>query len=118
MAPRPRNSANKHLPQNLYFDPRRSTYRYRRPSDGKWFQFGTDRIRAIDAAKQLNLAFMQGADLVRSVMGNPSGSLRVFWINTKPRSCLPASWPRVRSDCTPFTSDASESILRAKPSIK
>ncbi|WP_187331782.1 phage integrase Arm DNA-binding domain-containing protein, partial [Pseudomonas endophytica] len=50
MAPRPRNSADKHLPQNLYFDPRRSTYRYRRPSDGKWFQFGTDRIRAIDAA--------------------------------------------------------------------
>ena len=78
MAPRPRNSANKHLPQNLYFDPRRSTYRYRRPSDGKWFQFGTDRIRAIDAAKQLNLAFMQGADLVRSVMGNPSGSFAGF----------------------------------------
>ena len=78
MAPRPRNSANKHLPQNLYFDPRRSTYRYRRPSDGKWFQFGTDRIRAIDAAKQLNLAFMQGADLVRSVMGNASGSFAGF----------------------------------------
>ena len=55
MVPRPRNTANKNLPQNLYFDARRSTYRYRRPTDGKWFQFGTDRIKAIDAAKQLNL---------------------------------------------------------------
>ncbi|WP_397457279.1 phage integrase Arm DNA-binding domain-containing protein, partial [Pseudomonas versuta] len=55
MVPRPRTGANKHLPQNLYFDARRSTYRYRRPTDGKWFQFGSDRIRAIDAAKQLNL---------------------------------------------------------------
>ena len=78
MTPRPRNTANKHLPQNLYFDTRRSTYRYRRPTDGKWFQFGTDRIKAIEAAKQLNLAFMQGADLVRSVMGSPSGTFAGF----------------------------------------
>ena len=78
MNPRPRNTANKHLPQNLYFDTRRSTYRYRRPTDGKWFQFGTDRIKAIEAAKQLNLAFMQGADLVRSVMGSPSGTFAGF----------------------------------------
>jgi len=42
MVPRPRNKANKSLPQNLYFDSRRSTYRYRRPTDGKWFQFGSD----------------------------------------------------------------------------
>ncbi len=31
MVPRPRNKANKNLPQNLYFDPRRLSYRYRRP---------------------------------------------------------------------------------------
>jgi hypothetical protein len=30
MVPRPRHKANKSLPQNLYFDSRRSTYRYRR----------------------------------------------------------------------------------------
>ena len=78
MSPRPRIGANKHLPQNLYFDARRSTYRYRRPTDGKWFQFGTDRIRAIDAAKQLNLEFMRGADLVGAVMGNTSGSFAGF----------------------------------------
>ena len=78
MSPRPRTGANKHLPQNLYFDARRSTYRYRRPTDGKWFQFGSDRIRAIDAAKQLNLEFMRGADLVGAVMGNTSGSFAGF----------------------------------------
>ena len=41
-------------------------------------QLGTDRIKAIEAAKQLNLAFMQGADLVRSVMGSPSGTFSGF----------------------------------------
>ncbi len=69
MAPRPRSKGNKGLPQNLYLDARRGTYRYRRPTDGKWFQFGTDRVKAIDAAKQLNLTFMQGSDLVAKVHG-------------------------------------------------
>ena len=69
MPNRPRLKINKGLPTNLYFDRRRSTYRYRRPTDGKWFQFGNDRIKAIDAAKQLNLEFMQGADLVSAVLG-------------------------------------------------
>lgn len=78
MAPRPRNTANKSLPQNLYFDARRSTYRYRRPTDGKWFQFGTDRIKAIDAAKQLNLEFMRGADLVGAVLSASSESFANF----------------------------------------
>jgi len=74
MAPRPRNPANKSLPQNLYFDARRSTNRYRRPTDGKWFQFGTERIKALDAAKQSNLEFMRGADLVGAVMSASSES--------------------------------------------
>ncbi|PTQ70401.1 tyrosine-type recombinase/integrase [Pseudomonas sp. GV071] len=78
MSPRPRNKSNKGLPQNLYFDDRRSTYRYRRPTDGKWFQFGVDRLKAIDAAKQLNLAFMKGADLVGAVLGESSESFGSF----------------------------------------
>lgn len=69
MPNRPRLKINKGLPQNLYFDKRRSTYRYRRPTDGKWFQFGSDRLKAIDAATQLNFTFMQGADLVTGVLG-------------------------------------------------
>ena len=69
MSNRPRLKINKGLPENLYFDRRRSTYRYRRPTDGKWFQFGSDRLKAIDAAKQLNFALMRGADLVSIVLG-------------------------------------------------
>ncbi|WLG53835.1 phage integrase Arm DNA-binding domain-containing protein [Pseudomonas sp. FP1742] len=88
MVPRPRNKANKNLPQNLYFDSRRSSYRYRRPTDGKWFQFGTDRIKAIDAAKQLNLEFMRGADLIGAVMGNASESFAGF-LDTYERDVLP-----------------------------
>ena len=88
MVPRPRNKANKSLPQNLYFDPRRSTYRYRRPTDGKWFQFGTDRIKAIDAAKQLNLEFMRGADLIGAVMGSTSDLFTGF-LDTYEQDVLP-----------------------------
>lgn len=69
MVPRPRNKANKGLPPNLYLDDRRGTYRYRRPTDGKWFPFGADRVKAIDAAKQLNIEFMSGGDLVGRVKG-------------------------------------------------
>lgn len=88
MVPRPRNKANKSLPQNLYFDSRRSTYRYRRPTDGKWFQFGSDRIKAIDAAKQLNLEFMRGADLIGAVMGSTSESFAGF-LDAYERDVLP-----------------------------
>lgn len=88
MSPRPRNTANKSLPQNLYFDARRSTYRYRRPTDGKWFPFGADRIKAIDAAKQLNLEFMRGADLVGAVLNNASETFAGF-LDTYERDVLP-----------------------------
>lgn len=78
MSNRPRIKINKGLPVNLYFDKRRLSYRYRRPSDGKWFQFGKDRLKAIDAAKQLNLAFMKGADLVAIVLGEVTESFDSF----------------------------------------
>ncbi len=54
----------------------------------KWFQFGTDRIKAIDAAKQLNLEFMRGADLVGAVMGNASETFAGF-LDTYERDVLP-----------------------------
>ncbi|SDO60532.1 Bacteriophage lambda integrase, N-terminal domain [Pseudomonas arsenicoxydans] len=88
MVPRPRNPANKGLPQNLYYDAQRSTYRYRRPTDGKWFPFGADRLKAIDAAKQLNLEFMRGADLVGAVMNNASETFAGF-LDTYERDVLP-----------------------------
>ncbi len=88
MAPRPRKTANKSLPQNLHFDARRGTCRYRRPTDGKFFPFGSDRLKAIDAAKQLNLEFMRGADLIVAVMGNLSESFAGF-LDIYERDVLP-----------------------------
>ena len=88
MSPRPRNKANKGLPQNLYLDARRGTYRYRRPTDGVWFPFGSDRAKAIDAAKQLNLEFMRGADLVHKVQGVASDLFSEF-LDTYERDILP-----------------------------
>lgn len=88
MVPRPRNKANKGLPINLYFDARRGTYRYRRPTDGKWFQFGTDRCRAIDAAAQLNTTFLRGGDLVAEVLGETTVTLGEF-LATYERDVLP-----------------------------
>lgn len=96
MSPRPRSKANKGLPQNLYFDARRGTYRYRRPTDGKWFQFGGDRQRAIDAAKQLNLEFMRGADLVSKVQGRHADLFASF-VEVYRRDILP---PRELADGT------------------
>lgn len=88
MAPRPRNKANKGLPANLYFDARRGSYRYRRPTDGRWFPFGKDRAHAIDAAKQLNLEFMAGADLIARVHGRHADLLAAF-IDQFERDILP-----------------------------
>jgi integrase len=88
MAPRPRSKANRGLPPNLYLDARRGTYRYRRPTDGKWFPFGGDRVKAIDAAKQLNLEFMAGGDLVSKVQGLES-DLFVSFLDVYERDILP-----------------------------
>jgi integrase len=73
---------------NLYFDARRGTYRYRRPTDGKWFQFGTDRRRAIDAAVQLNTTFLRGGDLVAEVLGETTVTLGEF-LATYEKDVLP-----------------------------
>ena len=78
MSNRPRLKINKGLPQNLYFDKRRLSYRYRRPTDGKWFKFGKDRLKAIDAAMQLNLTFMHDADLISNVMAKSPEESETF----------------------------------------
>ncbi len=85
---RPRNKSNSGLPSNLYFDKRRKTYRYRRATDGKWYPFGTDRLQAIDAAKQLNLEYMKGRDLVALVMNANTMTLEAY-IEQYRREILP-----------------------------
>lgn len=68
MPPRPRNKKNTGLPANLY--PNGNAFKYRRPDDGSWHGMGTDRLAAVQAAKQLNGLLMDvGHDLVSGVMG-------------------------------------------------
>lgn len=67
MAPRPRKPGNRDLPPNLYTT--RVGYEYRHPVTKKRHGMGSDRRRAIDAAKILNAKLMPGADLVARVVG-------------------------------------------------
>lgn len=56
MTPRPRERGNKDLPPNLYSSKKgeKTYYQYKHPNTGKYTGFGTDRKKAVDAAKQLN----------------------------------------------------------------
>lgn len=65
---RPRNRKNTGLPPNLY--PSGNSFMYRRPDTGTRHGMGTDRQKAVSAAKQLNSRLMAGTDLVSEVLGN------------------------------------------------
>lgn len=67
--PRPRSKSPIGLPPNLY-PAGANAWRYKRPDDGTWHGMGTDKARAIAAAKQLNSLLMTGSDLVGSVLGS------------------------------------------------
>jgi integrase len=67
MAARPRSRGNKDLPANLYTT--RTGYEYRHPITKKRHGMGSDRRRAIEAAKILNLRFASSVDLVARVTG-------------------------------------------------
>lgn len=56
MTPRPRKKGSKDLPQNLYAKKKgiRTYFEYKRPDTGKFTGFGTDKVKAVDAANQLN----------------------------------------------------------------
>lgn len=56
MTPRPRKTGNKDLPDNLYGSKKgtKTYYQYRHPQTKKYTGFGTDKKKAVDAAKQLN----------------------------------------------------------------
>jgi enterobacteria phage integrase len=67
MSPRPRKKKHAGLPANLYANGK--AYRYRRPDTGTWHGMGTDRQKAIQAAKKLNAQLVQSCDLITSVLG-------------------------------------------------
>lgn len=67
MNPRPRSKKNRDLPDNLYSNDR--GYYYRHPVTKKNHGMGTDRARAIKAARALNQRLVGGSDLVAKVLG-------------------------------------------------
>ncbi|MCD5970717.1 tyrosine-type recombinase/integrase [Pseudomonas quasicaspiana] len=87
MSPRPRSPKHKGLPPNLYANNGGESFKYRRPDTGAWHGMGTDRHKAVQAAKQLNSLLMAGTDLVSGVMG-ATQTLSSF-LDTYEREILP-----------------------------
>jgi len=81
MTPRPRKRQNSALPQNLYSSKRGKwvSYRYRHPVTKKEHGMGSDRVKAIAAAKQLNNMLMAPSDLVSQVMQAETVSNHIDW---------------------------------------
>ncbi|MHC3137899.1 phage integrase Arm DNA-binding domain-containing protein [Acinetobacter nosocomialis] len=65
---RPRNTKNKDLPANLYRGDG-SAWRYRHPVTGKFHSMGSDKSKAITAARKLNELLIPSDDLIGKVMG-------------------------------------------------
>jgi len=70
MSPRPRKRGSKDLPTNLYANKKGGNlyYSYRHPQSGERSGMGADKVRAVDAAKQLNQLLMQENNLVEKVL--------------------------------------------------
>lgn len=68
MAPRPRKRGKKDLPDNLYVSVKNgvSYYQYKHPVSGKFVGFGTDKSKAVQAAKHVNDITRQDADLLKT----------------------------------------------------
>jgi len=81
MNPRPRKRKNVGLPQNLYDSKKGNsvTYRYRHPVTKKIHGMGSDKIKAIQAAKQLNSLLMPQIDLVSNVLNVVTVAQHIEW---------------------------------------
>lgn len=67
---RPRKRGNKDLPANLYSYKKGSTtyYKYRNPVSAKVSAFGTHKVEAVQAARQLNQLLVKQSSLIDSVV--------------------------------------------------
>ena len=76
MPPKVRKSGNQGLPDNLYtVDAAGTRYRYKHPVTGRFHGMGSDRTKAIQAARKLNLLLTSPVDLVGAGGGVPVGAL-------------------------------------------
>jgi len=81
MSPRPRKRKNIALPQNLYEQKRAAsiTYRYRHPINKTMHPMGSNKVKAIQAAKLLNDTLMPHNDLVSNVLGVVTVTNHIEW---------------------------------------
>lgn len=81
MTPRPRKKSNAGLPENLYPSSKagRVSFVYRHPVKKTRHGMGTDRAKAIQAAKQLNSLLMPDNDLVSKVVGVVTIDQHISW---------------------------------------
>lgn len=70
MSPRPRKRGSKDLPANLYVNKKNGInyFSYRHPHTGDRSGMGTNKLRAVDAARQLNQLLIQDNNLVANVL--------------------------------------------------
>lgn len=119
MASRPRSIKNKHLPDHLYHDAQRGTYRFKLV-DGRRVTLGTDRVTAIEIAREYNLRMRPaagvGVDSLIRMSGGINGEAKPFAehigalvdriINDEsPAEDTRATYLNDRSRCLEFFSD-------------
>jgi enterobacteria phage integrase len=76
MPPKLRKAGNRALPDNLYtVDTAGTRYRYKHPVTGRFHGMGSDRTKAIQAARKLNLLLTSPVDLVGAVLSSDSCSI-------------------------------------------
>lgn len=81
MTPRPRKKKNAALPENLYAGKvkGRVYYSYKHPQTKKLHGMGRDKVKAVEAAKQLNAILMPASDLVGNVLGIETLDAHITW---------------------------------------
>lgn len=81
MTPRPRKKKNTALPENLYAGKvkGRVYYSYKHPQTKKLHGMGRDKVKAIEAAKQLNAILMPSSNLVSEVLGVETLGNHITW---------------------------------------
>lgn len=81
MTPRPRKKKNAALPENLYSGKVKGCvyYSYKHPITKKLHGMGRDKVKAIEAAKQLNAILTPSHDLVSTVLGIETLEAHITW---------------------------------------
>ncbi len=81
MTPRPRKKKNAALPENLYSGKVKGCvyYSYKHPLTKKVHGMGRDKVKAIEAAKQLNAILTPSHDLVSTVLGIETLEAHITW---------------------------------------